>query len=88
MSQEMGNLPSRIKFGEENHRLTSVLLSAQPHLTYCRQLVISRDERVGKDVADYQDGNGGAIHRHEVLVLGLVSFTHSGAAADAADSAG
>ena len=40
-------------------------------------------------MADYQDGNGGAIHRrHEVLVLGLVSFTHSGAAADAADSAG
>ena len=39
-------------------------------------------------MVDYKDGNSGAIHRHEVLVLGLVSFTHSGAAADAADSAG
>ena len=39
-------------------------------------------------MADYQDGNGGAIHLHEVLVLGFVSFTHSGAAADAADAAG
>ena len=80
-------------FNSNNLRVVSPLVYniysvAQPHLTYCRQLVISRDERVGKDVADYQDGNGGAIHRHEVLVLGLVSFTHSGAAADAADSAG
>ena len=38
---------------------------------------------MGKDVADYEDGNDGAAHRHMVLVLGFVSFTHSGAAAAA-----
>ena len=72
MSQEIGKLPSGMRFRVPHcfyFWLTPMLLI----------IVIRLDERVGKDGADYQDGNVLTY----VLVLGFVSFTHSGAAAAA-----
>ena len=67
----------------ESTNLCSIVGSS---LRYVLIIAIGCDEEGGKDATDNQDGNGGGSvarrRRHEVLVLGFVSFTHSAGCRD------